>query len=66
MPRTIAHVKHYSWCGDKDFLKNKVKYQNLRYNGICSYKWNDQTNSLELNEDFYSKYFVRKPEIYIE
>lgn len=66
VPRTIAHVKHYSWCGDKDFLKNKVKYQNLRYNGICSYKWNDQTNSLELNEDFYSKYFVRKPEIYIE
>lgn len=64
IPKNIAHIKHYSWCGDKEFLKNKIKYQNLRYNGICSYKWNDINNSLELNEDFYLKYLIKKPKIY--
>jgi hypothetical protein len=64
IPKNIAHVKHYSWCGDKEFLKNKVKYQNLRYKGICSYIWNEEKNILELNEDFYKKYNIEKPKIY--
>lgn len=65
IPKNIAHIKHYSWCGSKDFLKNKVKYQNLRYNGICSYKWNDKENRLELNiEDFYKKFNIQPPIIF--
>jgi hypothetical protein len=61
IPTNIAHIKHYSWCGDKEFLKNKVKYQNLRYNGICSYVWNEQENQLSLNEDFYKRFNLPKP-----
>jgi hypothetical protein len=65
IPRLIAHIKHYSWCGDSDFLKNKVKYQLLRYNGICSYLWNDSHEKLELNiNDYYNRYNIKPPEIY--
>jgi len=66
IPKNVAHIKHYSWCGDKNFLKNKVKYQNLRYNGICSYQWNEQKQELELNNDFYQKFNLNQPNIYIE
>lgn len=64
IPRNKAHIKHYSWCGSKDFLKNKIKYQNLRYNGICSYEWDESNDCLKLNEDFYKKYNISKPLIY--
>jgi hypothetical protein len=65
IPKNIAHIKHYSWCGDKDFLRNKVKYQNLRYNGICSYKWNETEDKLDFNIDnFYSKFNLPVPKIY--
>jgi len=64
IPRSIAHIRHYSWCGDKIFLKNKVKYQLLRYNGICSYIWNEKDEKLELNiDDFYNKYNIKAPTI---
>jgi hypothetical protein len=66
IPKNIAHIKHYSWCGDKEFLINKIKYQNLRYNGICSYEWDENLNQLKLNDDFYKKYNLNKPNIYIE
>jgi hypothetical protein len=64
IPKNKAHIKHYSWCGSKDFLKNKIKYQNLRYNGICSYAWDESNDCLKLNEDFYQKYNISKPLIY--
>jgi hypothetical protein len=64
IPKRIAHVKHYSWCGDKNFLKSKIKYQNARYNGICSYSWNEDRNELQLNDSFYKKYNIEKPKIY--
>jgi len=64
IPKNKAHIKHYSWCGSKDFLKNKIKYQNLRYNGICSYEWDESNDCLKLNEDFYKKYNISKPLIY--
>jgi hypothetical protein len=53
IPKTIAHIDHYSWCGSIDFLKNKIKYQNHRYKGICSYQWNDKKNCLDFNENYY-------------
>lgn len=64
IPKSFAHVKHYSWCGDKEFLKNKVKYQLLRYNGICSYKWNQKEEKLELDIDnYYNKFNINPPTI---
>jgi hypothetical protein len=66
IPKNLAHIKHYSWCGDKEFLRNKVKYQNFRYNGICSYKWNISEEKLELNDDFYKNYNIPKPTIHKE
>jgi hypothetical protein len=65
IPKSLAHIKHYSWCGSKDFLKNKIKYQNLRYNGICSYKWNDSEERLELDIDnFYKRFNIEIPNIF--
>jgi hypothetical protein len=62
IPKQIAHVKHYSWNGDSEFLKNKVKYQLLRYNGICSYAWNDNEKKLELNiNDYYNIFNIPLP-----
>jgi hypothetical protein len=63
IPKSIAHVNHYSWCGDKSFLQNKVKYQNYRYKGICSYKWNFEKDCLDFNEDFYKMTNQSIPEI---
>lgn len=64
IPKSVSHVKHFSWCGDKEFLKKKVEYQNYRYNGICSYKWSDTENKLILNDDFYYKHNLSKPIIH--
>jgi hypothetical protein len=57
IPREIAHIKHYSWNGNEEFLKNKVKYQLLRYNGICSYIWDEKNKKLELNINNYYNIF---------
>jgi hypothetical protein len=64
IPKTIAHIDHYSWCGSKEFLKNKVKYQNHRYKGICSYKWSESKNCLDFNENFYKMIGQPIPEIH--
>ena len=64
IPKTIAHIDHYSWCGSKEFLKNKVKYQNHRYKGICSYKWNESKNCLDFNENFYKMIGQPIPEVH--
>jgi hypothetical protein len=62
IPRQVAHIKHYSWNGNEEFLKNKVKYQLLRYNGICSYIWNEDHKKLELNiNDYYNKFNIPLP-----
>jgi hypothetical protein len=64
IPKTIAHVDHYSWCGDKTYLQNKLKYQNHRYKGICSYIWNNEKDCLDFNEDFYKMINQPTPQIY--
>lgn len=63
IPKTIAHIDHYSWCGDKIYLQNKIKYQNHRYKGICSYKWNNEKNCLDFNEEYYKMINQPIPEI---
>lgn len=63
---TNIFVTHYSWCGSPERLKQKLRYQNAHFNGICSYKWDDEKNQLALNMDFYQKYKIPIPTIYEE
>lgn len=62
IPKNIAHVAHYSWCGSSDFLKKKIEYQH-RCLGVCSYKWDDSKNSICFDLDFYQKNNIPIPEI---
>lgn len=60
IPPAIAFPKHYSWVGSKEYLQRKLAFQKLRY-GVCSYRWNDLEDKLELNEDYYRTYGKPKP-----
>jgi hypothetical protein len=51
IPKNIAHVIHYSWCGDKEFLIKKIEYQK-KCLGTCSYQWNYNENKIEFNKDY--------------
>jgi hypothetical protein len=64
IPKEICNPIHYSWCGDSEFLKAKVNYQLKRYNGICSYKWNEKENQLEFNQEFYKMTCTEIPKIH--
>ncbi len=66
IPVAVALVNHFSWVGSPERLQQKLKYQNAHFNGICSYKWDDEKNQLALNLDFYKKYNVPIPTIYEE
>lgn len=63
IPEKVALVKHYSWNGTPEFLRNKVAYQHKAI-GTCSYKFDDQANKLVLDLNYYSKYGVEQPKIY--
>lgn len=62
IPKNIAHVAHYSWCGSSEFLKKKIEYQH-RCLGTCSYKWDNLTNSITFNLDFFKKNNIAIPEL---
>jgi hypothetical protein len=64
IPKAIAHIDHYSWCGEKIYLQNKIKYQNHRYKGICSYKWNEEKDCLDFNDKYYKMINQPNPTIY--
>tara|TARA_R110000824_G_C15211884_1_gene676678 strand:- start:48 stop:809 length:762 start_codon:yes stop_codon:yes gene_type:complete len=63
IPKDKCFPDHYSWVGPKKFLKAKVKYQLKRYNGICSYKWDEEKDQLCFNDEFYKKFNQTKPEL---
>jgi hypothetical protein len=46
-------VKHLTWTHENGELKEK--YQRLHFNGICSYKFNKETQKLEFDLEFYKK-----------
>ena len=66
IPAAVAVIKHYSWCGSPERLKEKIAYQLKHFNGICSYKWNNDKNELSLDHEFYKKYNIPMPTIYEE
>lgn len=60
IPPSVAFPKHYSWVGSKAYLQRKLNFQKLRYGG-SSYRWNDITDKLELNDDYYRSIGKPKP-----
>ena len=62
-------IKHLTWT-DPKVCKAKIAYQNLRWSppkGFgCSFKWNDEKNCLEFNEEYYKLTGQRKPTVYEE
>ena len=53
IPKNLCFPDHHSWDGSPEFLKAKIKYQQKRYGGLCSYRWDSEKNSLAFNESFY-------------
>ncbi len=62
IPRELAFPKHLSWVGSPEYLKRKIRYQNLHF-GLCSYKWDEENNCLQFNEDYYLRFRRHIPEV---
>jgi hypothetical protein len=62
IPRNIAWVKHYTWLESDPRTKEKIKYQNHRFPGGCSFEWNeDSDNKLKLSNIFYEGRGIEAP-----
>lgn len=60
IPKSIAHIKHLTWLHTNG--KDKYEYQ-MKHFGHCGYRWNYETNKLEINNDFYIKNKIDLPKI---
>lgn len=59
-------IKHLTWLNDER-SKRKIAYQNLHFKPYgCGYKWNEKTQSVELNIEHYKNTGQTPPEIYEE
>jgi hypothetical protein len=65
IPRSVAFPKHLSWVGSPEYLKRKIKFQYLHY-GTCSYRWDEESDSLQFNEDYYRRAGKQVPTVYKE
>lgn len=56
IPVRLLLVNHYTWLNNER-SKKKVEYQSKHFqNGFgCAFKWNNDKNCLEWNEDYYKK-----------
>lgn len=56
IPRSIAHIDHYTWLNNDSRIPEKIRNQNIKYDGEfgakCAYKYNDD-NKLVFNELFW-------------
>jgi hypothetical protein len=62
IPRNLAFPKHLSWVGTPQYLKRKIKYQLLHF-GTCSYKWSEERNCLQFNEEYYLRTGKKVPKV---
>ena len=62
VPLHLLFPKHFSWVGSEAYLKRKLNFQALRF-GSCSYMWDETNKCLALNDDFYAKFGVPKPQL---
>lgn len=63
IPKFLLFPKHLTWVGSESYLKRKLHFQALRF-GTCSYAWDAANNRLMLNEEFYTKFGIPKPQLY--
>ena len=61
IPRNVAWVKHYSWLTSDTRSKEKVKYQELRFSGACSFSWDDNSERLYFSDSFFNNRGLEKP-----
>ncbi len=63
VPPHICSVNHYTWLsGEKS--KNKLEYQIKRWTqDMCSYRWDNESDSLQFNLDYYKRFNIPVPEI---
>lgn len=62
IPRSVAHVEHHTWLSNET-SKKKIQYQLKHFKGICGYKWNEDENKIEINEDHYKQQNLPTPKI---
>lgn len=62
IPKNIAQITHYSWCGSPEFLQKKIQYQ-LKTLGVCSYLWDDKQQCIAFNPEYYKKIGQPIPEL---
>lgn len=62
IPQNIFWAKHLTWLNNLN-SKLKISYQLKHFNGICSYKWNEEKQTVEFNEDYYKKAWKPLPEV---
>lgn len=62
VPQNLLFPKHLTWVGSKAYLQRKLHFQALRF-GSCSYTWDEKNDCLALNDDFYAKFGVPKPQL---
>lgn len=62
IPRNIAWVKHYTWLESDVRTKEKIKYQNYRFSGGCSFEWDEESsNKLKISNIFYESRGIEAP-----
>jgi hypothetical protein len=64
IPKHKLHIRHITWL-DNVRSKNKVEYQEKHF-GKCSFKWNDETNKLEINSQYYRDSNQAIPQIFYD
>lgn len=53
IPKEIGvFPRHDSWLGSKSYLQRKIMFQRVHYSA-CSYKWNNSTDSLDFDYNYY-------------
>lgn len=65
IPKEIAYVKHLSWCGSGQYLKRKIAFAHNHY-GHCSYRWNEESECLELDKSYYISLNKKMPILHFE
>jgi hypothetical protein len=65
VPSSICNPKHYSWIGNKETLQKKIAYQHKAIN-CCSYRWNEETDSLEFDHSYYARTGQPQPEVFYD
>jgi glycosyltransferase involved in cell wall biosynthesis len=63
VPKAIAHVKHLSWINSVG--KDKVEYQKKHF-GRCSFQWNEETQSLEFDFNYFLLNAIPLPTVHKE